>query len=133
MGNCCGLGSSHTPCQPQPRHFSARASFAGFTPVSQLTASEGIQRLSRGAGLAPGNIPQLFPLSPRAMGVIPGDAIWCSDRGRAVRTDAISDGSGALSSLPSLLACIRHTNTRTPHTHTHAQTHIWKLQKPNAN
>lgn len=53
------------------------------------------------------------PSSPREMGVIPGDANWCSDQGRAVPRDAITDGLGTVASLlPSLLPCIRHSHTR---------------------
>lgn len=110
-GSCSAPGGWHTPCLP-PR-FSATASFAGFAPASRPTAPRVFTARVQGQDLARRGSFNSSPSSPREVGVIPGDANWCSDQGRAVPRDAITDGLGTVASLlPSLLPCSRHSHTR---------------------
>lgn len=128
LGNCCGLGGSHTPCLTQTPALQRRSVFCRLYSRQSARCFPGYSPPEeRGQGLAPVDIPQSIP---RSSGCYPGDA-ECSGRGRcAGRCDHPTAREPLIPSLPPSPPA---SNTPTRPTHTHAQAHLWKLHKPNAN
>lgn len=106
---------------PNPVTLAPEHLLPALLPRVRLTGPEGVHRPSERAGFSPGEYPSVLPLHPHEKWG--WSAVMLTDtltKNAAVLRDAVTDGLGTFSSLPSLLPCIRHSHKHTctpPPTH----------------